>query len=134
MRPQSYQSVTGTILVVDDQAANRELLEEFLSTEGFKVITVDHGSAAIQQLASTQIDLVLLDVTMPGITGFEVCKRIKSNPETDLIPVVLITALSEKQNRLEGISARRRRFSDSPGRFNRAAGEGTLAIKAEIAY
>lgn len=105
MRPQSYQSVTGTILVVDDQAANRELLDEFLSTEGFKVITVDHGSAAIQQLATTQIDLVLLDVTMPGITGFEVCKRIKSNPETDLIPVVLITALSEKQDRLEGIRA-----------------------------
>jgi putative two-component system response regulator len=105
MQSQSYQSVTGTILVVDDQASNRELLDELLSAQSFKVITVDHGCAALQQLTNTPIDLVLLDVTMPGLTGFEVCQKIKSNPETDLVPVVLITALSEKQHRLEGIKA-----------------------------
>jgi putative two-component system response regulator len=90
---------------VDDQPSNRELLEEFLSAHGFKVISVEGGAAALRQLTNAQIDLVLLDVTMPGLTGFEVCQKIKSNPETDLIPVVMVTALSEKQDRLQGIKA-----------------------------
>ena len=105
MLRQSHQSVTGTILVADDQVANRELLAELLSAEGFKVITVPDGSSALKELATTPIDLVLLDVMMPHLTGFTVCQEIKSNPETDLVPVVLITALSDKQDRLEGIKA-----------------------------
>ena len=105
MLPQSHESVTGTILVADDEACGRELLDEFLSVQGFKVLTVTDGVAALQALGSMPIDLVLLDVMMPRLTGFEVCKKIKSNPETDLIPVVLITALSDKQDRLEGIQA-----------------------------
>ena len=63
------------------------------------------GSSALKELATTPIDLVLLDVMMPHLTGFTVCQEIKSNPETDLVPVVLITALSDKQDRLEGIKA-----------------------------
>ncbi len=102
---QSRQSVTGTILVADDQAPNRELLAELLSAQGFTVITVPDGSSALKELATTPIDLVLLDVMMPHLTGFTVCQEIKSNPETDLVPVVLITALSDKQDRLEGIKA-----------------------------
>ena len=102
---QSQQLVTGTILVADDQALNRELLEELLTAQGFKVVTVTDGVSALEQLTKTQIDLVLLDVMMPRLTGFEVCQKIKSNPETDLIPVVLVTALSDKQDRLEGIKA-----------------------------
>jgi putative two-component system response regulator len=102
---QPYSSVTGTILVADDQAANRELLDEFLSAQGFTVITVGDGDAALHQIAATQIDLVVLDVMMPKFNGFEVCEKIKNNPETDLIPVVLITALSDRQDRLKGIKA-----------------------------
>ena len=102
---QSHQSVTGTILVVDDQASNRELLEELLSQQGFTVITAPDGTSALEHLGNTQVDLVILDVMMPHLTGFAVCHKIKSNPETDLIPVVLITALSGKQDRLEGIKA-----------------------------
>jgi putative two-component system response regulator len=105
MRSQSHQSVTGTILVADDQASGRELLDEFLSAQGFKVLTVSDGAAVLQTLTSAHVDLILLDVMMPQLSGFEVCRRLKSNPETDLIPVVLITALSEKQHRLEGIKA-----------------------------
>lgn len=105
MQYQSHQSVTGTILVADDQAPNRELLNELLSAEGFKVITAPDGTSALEQLATTQVDLVLLDVLMPDLTGFAVCQKIKSNPETDLVPVVLVTALSHKQDRLEGIKA-----------------------------
>jgi putative two-component system response regulator len=101
----SYQPVTGTILVADDQASNRELLEELLTAQGFKVISVQDGAAVLQELAKTQIDLVLLDVMMPHLNGFEVCEKIKSNTETYLIPVILITALSDKQDRIEGIKS-----------------------------
>jgi DNA-binding response OmpR family regulator len=105
MLPQSQQPITGTILVADDQAANRELLEELLTAQGWKVITAPDGAVAVEQLTRTQVDLVLLDVMMPHLNGFEACEKIKSNPETYLIPVVLITALSDKQDRIEGIKA-----------------------------
>jgi putative two-component system response regulator len=103
MLHQSHQPITGTVLVADDQAANRELLEELLTAQGYKVIAVPDGAAAVEQLTRTQVDLVLLDVMMPYLNGFEVCEKIKNNPNTYLIPVIIITALSDKQDRLEGI-------------------------------
>src|SRR5712672_3079194 len=103
MLHKSNQPITGTILVADDQSSNRELLEELLTTQGFKVIGVADGAAALEELTRVQADLVLLDVMMPGMNGFEVCERIKANPDTYLIPVIMITALSDKQDRLEGI-------------------------------
>src|ERR1700686_4675310 len=105
MFSKSPQPVTGTILVADDQAANRELLEELLTAEGYKVACVSNGTAALEQLSIVPIDLVLLDVMMPHLTGFEVCEKIKANSDTYLIPVVLVTALSDKQDRIEGIKA-----------------------------
>jgi putative two-component system response regulator len=99
----SPNSVTGTILIADDQAANRELLEELLTTQGFTVITVSGGADVIQELARTSVDLVLMDVMMPGLTGFQACEKIKNNPDTYLIPVILITALCDRQDRIEGI-------------------------------
>src|ERR1700693_4256059 len=102
---QSHQPITGTILVADDQAANRELLEELLTAQGYEVISVPDGTAAVEELSRTQVDLVLLDVMMPHLNGFEVCEKIKNNPDTYLIPVILITALSDRQDRLEGIKA-----------------------------
>jgi putative two-component system response regulator len=101
----SNQPVTGAILVADDQASNRELLEELLTAEGFKVASVASGAAALEHLSIAPIDLVLLDVMMPQLTGFQACERIKSNPDTYLIPVILITALSDKQDRIEGIKS-----------------------------
>ena len=100
---QSNQPITGTILVADDQSSNRELLEELLTAQGFKVIAVSDGAAALEELARVQADLVLLDVMMPRLNGFEACEKIKANPDTYLIPVILITALSDKQDRLQGI-------------------------------
>jgi signal transduction histidine kinase len=105
MLQQSDLRITGTILVADDRAANRELLEELLVAQGSKVITVPDGAAAVEELSKTQVDLVLLDVIMPRLNGFEACARIKNNPATHLIPVVLVTALSDKQDRIEGIRA-----------------------------
>src|SRR2546425_7640764 len=97
--------LSGTILVADDNATNRELLEELLASQGFTVVTASDGAAALQKLSNTQIDLVLLDVMMPHLNGFEVCERIKINPETYLIPVIMVTALSDKQDRIEGIKS-----------------------------
>ena len=103
MLQQSDHQISGTILIADDSAANRELLQELLTTQGLTVIAVGDGAAALKELSRTQIDLVLLDVMMPHLNGFEVCQKIKSNPETYLIPVIVITALSGKKDRLEGI-------------------------------
>ena len=102
---QSNQPIAETVLVADDQSSNRELLEELLTAQGFSVITASDGEGALEEVARIRPDLVLLDVMMPGLSGFEVCERIKNNPETYLIPVVLITALSGKQDRIEGIKA-----------------------------
>jgi putative two-component system response regulator len=100
-----HQYVHGTILVADDQESNRELFDELLSSEGFNVLTCADGAAALEHLNLVNVDLVLLDVMMPHLNGFEVCTKIKANPETYLIPVVLVTALSDKQDRIEGIRA-----------------------------
>src|SRR6202040_4219518 len=103
MLHKSTQPITGTILVADDQSSNRELLEELLTTQGFKVISASNGAAALEELTRVQADLVLLDVMMPHLNGFQVCEKIKNNADTYLIPVIVITALSDKQARLEGI-------------------------------
>jgi putative two-component system response regulator len=79
------------------------LLEDLLTTQGFKVIAVPDGAAALEELTRVQADLVLLGVMMPRMNGFEACEKIKSNPDTYLIPVIMITALSDKHDRLEGI-------------------------------
>ena len=100
-----HQVVTGSVLVADDQSSNRELLKELLEAQGYTVIAVPSGAAALTELAQTPIDLVLLDVMMPRMNGFEACERIKANPDTYLVPVILITALSDKQDRIEGIKA-----------------------------
>src|SRR5580704_10579002 len=103
MSYESSQLVTGTVLVADDQASNRELMTELLSNEGFEVIAVPDGRTALQEMSRAQVDLVLLDVLMPHINGLEVCERIKASPETYLIPVILVTSLSDKQDRINGI-------------------------------
>ena len=105
MSRQPPQLVTGSILVADDQASNRELLQELLSAQGFNVTAVPDGTSALQHIACNQVDLVLLDVMMPQVTGFAVCERLKNNPDTCLVPVVLITSLSSKEDRLQGIKA-----------------------------
>jgi putative two-component system response regulator len=99
------ERTTATILVVDDQAPNREFLQSILVEHKFKVLTASDGAKALCILGEARVDLVLLDVLMPGGNGFEVCREIKSNPLTYLIPVVFVTALSDKQSRIRGIHA-----------------------------
>ena len=84
-----------TVLVVDDDSLNRKLLETLLRADGYEVSSVDSGSAAIDAVISCSPDLVLLDAMMPGMDGFEVARRLKANPATNAIPLVMITALDD---------------------------------------
>jgi putative two-component system response regulator len=93
------------ILVVDDDEANRELLESVLELTGFSVTSAADGRQALIEFERTSPDLVLLDVQMPNVDGFEVCRRLKSNPGTRLTPIVLVTALSATEDRIRGLEA-----------------------------
>ena len=93
------------ILVVDDQEANRLLLRDVLEPEGHRVTEAASGVAALQIVGELKPDVVLLDVTMPGVDGLEVCRRLKADPGTAAIPVLLVTALSHREHRLRGIEA-----------------------------
>ncbi len=95
----------GKVLVVDDEAANVTLLNSLLTREGYTVVTASDGEEALAMVASTHPDLVLMDVLMPKLSGYDVCKRIKLNPATRLTPVVLITGLNQREDKLQGINA-----------------------------
>ncbi|MDR6759033.1 two-component system cell cycle response regulator [Mycoplana sp. BE70] len=97
--------MTARILVVDDIPANVKLLEARLLAEYFDVLTAANGYDALAICERTQVDLILLDVMMPGIDGFEVCERLKDNPRTAHIPVVMVTALDQPSDRVRGLKA-----------------------------
>jgi two-component system, cell cycle response regulator len=97
--------MTARVLVVDDILANVRLLEAKLTAEYFEVITAMNGLDALEAIARNKPDLILLDVMMPGLDGIEVCKRIKANPATQHIPVVMVTALDQPEDRVRGLNA-----------------------------
>jgi adenylate cyclase len=104
---------TITILAVDDQPANLRLLDAVLSPRGYRVIRATSGEQALELLPSSDVDLVLLDIVMPGIDGYEVCRRIRSAPETAFLPVVMITA-SGNQEKTRAIEAGADDFVSKP--------------------
>ena len=97
--------MTARVLVVDDILSNVKLLEAKLAAEYFEVITAYNGEQALARVASDAPDIILLDVMMPGMDGFEVCRRIKSNAKTTHIPVVMVTALDQPSDRVTGLDA-----------------------------
>jgi adenylate cyclase len=102
-----------TILAVDDQPANLRLLDAVLSPRGYRVLRASSGEQALELLPSSGADLVLLDIVMPGIDGYEVCRRIRSAPETAYLPVVMITA-SGHQEKTRAIEAGADDFVSKP--------------------
>src|SRR5512144_485980 len=97
--------MTARILVVDDVMANVKLMEARLSAEYFDVVTALSGQEALTICERAECDIVLLDIMMPDLDGFEVCRRLKSNPATHHIPVVMVTALDQPSDRVKGLEA-----------------------------
>src|SRR5215468_10993689 len=97
--------MSARVLVVDDVEANVKLLEAKLSSEYFDVLSAYNGRNALEIADSELPDVILLDVMMPRMDGFEVCRRLKANPRTADVPVVMVTALSDVANRLRGLEA-----------------------------
>lgn len=91
-----------TILVVDDNPTNLRVLVDYLQQEGYKTLVATSGERAIAQMERHRPDLVLLDVMMPGIDGFETCRRLKANPATADVPVIFMTALNDVEHKVEG--------------------------------
>jgi two-component system, cell cycle response regulator len=106
--------MTATILIVDDLDANVKLLEAKLLSEYYTVLTATNGLQALKTLEQNKVDIVLLDVMMPEMDGFETCKKIKSNPKTTHIPVVMVTALTDIEDRIKGLEAGADEFLTKP--------------------
>lgn len=98
-------AVSGTVLIVDDDAEIRRSLGRILTQEGFVVSEAASGEQALQHLEQSPVDVVLLDVMMPGIDGMETCRRIRQNPRLGLVPVVFTTVLGDRESRIEGKKA-----------------------------
>jgi putative two-component system response regulator len=97
--------VRPRILVVDDHPSSRMTAVALLSMEGYEVFEADSGASALKSVTLLQPDLILLDVMMPGMDGFEVCRRLKQDDHTRMIPIVFVTALDDRRARLRGIEA-----------------------------
>jgi putative two-component system response regulator len=93
----------GTVLVVDDSPVIADTFAKFLTARGFDVRRAHGGEAALAAMPTERPDVVMLDVVMPGIDGFEVCRQIKASPETRLVPVVLVTGLGAPEDRIRGV-------------------------------
>ena len=95
----------SVVLVVDDLPQNVKLLEAYLIPQGYEIVRAANGEEALAKLTASQIDLILLDVMMPDIDGFEVIRRIRQNDKYRLLPIILVTALGETKDRVKGIEA-----------------------------
>ncbi|MFN7915177.1 MAG: response regulator [Vicinamibacterales bacterium] len=102
------------ILVVDDLPANTRVLEALLTREGYRVTCAENGEQALEEVAKDRPDLVLLDILMPKIDGYEVCRRLKNDPATRLIPVVLVTGLTDTDSRIRGLEVGADDFMSKP--------------------
>lgn len=94
----------GTILAIDDTPSNLEIMGDTLSNAGYTIATAIDGKRALKRLENHQPDLILLDIKMPDLDGFEICRKIKSNPETAKIPIIFITAFDDIESKVKGFS------------------------------
>ena len=106
--------MTARILVVDDLEQNVRLLEAKLTLEYYEVLTAGDGATALKIAGEERPDIILLDVMMPGMDGFETCRRLKADPVTAHIPVVMVTALSDTEDRVRGLDAGAEDFLTKP--------------------
>jgi adenylate cyclase len=107
-------STGGRILVVDDTPVNLKLLADLLTAKGYSIVTAASGAEALEKINGAAPDIVLLDVMMPGMSGYDVCRKIRENPATAMLPVVMVTALDPGQERVKGIDAGADDFLSKP--------------------
>ncbi|MEM9777654.1 MAG: response regulator, partial [Chloroflexota bacterium] len=96
---------TSQVLIVDDQALMRNHMYRLLKGEGYDLHFAENGVDALQKIYELKPDLVLLDVRMPGMNGFDVCREVRNNPATADIPIIMVTAFDDRAARLRGIEA-----------------------------
>jgi len=108
----------STILIVDDEIVSRYTVEALLSSEGYELVFAESGEEALEKAVELVPDLMLLDVMMPGMNGFEVCQLLRANPRLAELPVVMVTALDDRESRIKGIEAGADDFMSKP--FDRA--------------
>ena len=113
----AQEETRQTILVVDDNEANVELLDAYLTAYGYDVITAMDGESGLEKTYAEMPDLLLLDIMMPGLSGYEVCKRLKEDEKTRFIPIVMITALTEMDDKIKGLDVGADDFLSKP--FNK---------------
>jgi signal transduction histidine kinase len=118
----------ATVLVVDDEPREREVIQHFLAAEGFQVLLAEDGDSALQAVPAHRPDLVLLDVRLPGTDGYEICRRLKDDPATAFVPVIILTALRGVKERIRGASAGADEFLSKP--FDHV--ELTMRVKALV--
>ena len=106
--------MTARVLVVDDHILNVKLLEAKLQVVGFTVDTAMNGEEALARVAAERPNLVLLDVMMPGMDGYEVCRRLRADPATAGLPVIMVTALDKESDREAGMAAGADEFLHKP--------------------
>lgn len=105
---------TSTILIVDDQLTIRESLEGLLGNQGYKLVFAENGPDALSKAAQLTPDVILLDVMMPGMDGFEVCQRFRADSTLGKVPIIMLTALNDRDSRLRGIKAGADDFLSKP--------------------
>ena len=97
--------MTGTVLIVDDESAGRDTLESILDGEAYVLLMATNGAEAIEMARTNQPDIILMDVMMPGMTGFDACRYIRSESDLAEIPIILLTALDDRKSLLTGLDA-----------------------------
>jgi DNA-binding response OmpR family regulator len=107
-------AVSSAILVVDDDADHRTLLATYLAADGYPVVEADSGERALEIIAGQPVALVLLDVMLPGLSGFDVCRRLKRDPKTAATAVVMVTALGDPTSRAKAFDSDADEFIAKP--------------------
>ena len=110
----AQKSPRGHILVVDDEEANRMLLRDPLEMRGYQVSEATNGQAALEAVTKVIPDTILLDVMMPGLDGYQVCRQLKGNPGVAHVPILMVTALADREERLTGIESGANDFLNKP--------------------
>jgi class 3 adenylate cyclase len=112
--PATTPTTAAKVLVVDDTPHNVKLLADLLAVKGYAVATAATGEEALAKVAADPPDLVLLDIMMPGLSGYDVCRALRADPATSLLPIVLVTSLDPQQERVKGIEAGADDFLQKP--------------------